>query len=99
MKEHIITLAALSLLASPAMAQPEQVCFTKALNGADISPPMCFVPEPISSSSDGQCEVVLIPSGGTKCVFDRPAPPVPLAPPTMVRPYVSNAPSLGRGGI
>jgi hypothetical protein len=74
---RLTLIAALSLLASPAMAQPEQVCFTKALNGADISPPMCFVPEALSGTSEGVCEVVLIPGGGTKCVYDRPAPPRP----------------------
>lgn len=77
MTRFVITLAALSLLASPAMAQTEQVCFTQALNGADISPPMCFVPEPISSPSEGQCEVVIVPSGGKRCVYDRPEAPKP----------------------
>jgi hypothetical protein len=74
---RLTTLAALSLLASPAMAQTEQVCLPKTIGGKHIPAPMCFTPESLTGGIEGQCEVVLIPSGGTKCVYDRPEPQKP----------------------
>jgi hypothetical protein len=60
----------------PAVAQVREVCLTQTIFGEKIAP-MCFVPESIGSMKSGVCEVVLVPSGGTRCVFDRPAPPRP----------------------
>lgn len=74
---RLITLAALALLITPASAQTEQVCLPKTIGGKHIPAPMCFTPESLTGGIEGQCEVVLIPSGGTKCVYDRPEPPKP----------------------
>jgi hypothetical protein len=74
---RLTLLAALALLITPASAQTEQVCLSKTIGGKDISPPMCFAPESLTGGIEGQCEVVLIPSGGTRCVHDRPEPPKP----------------------
>lgn len=55
----LITLAALALLSTPALAQPAETCLTKTLTGEDISPPMCFVEETLSQTG-GACETFLI---------------------------------------
>jgi hypothetical protein len=38
----------------PAIAQVQEVCLTKTIFGEKIAP-MCFVPESISSATDGTC--------------------------------------------
>lgn len=81
--------ATVALLAVPAHAQTAETCLTQTVFGQEINPPMCFVPESIAPSAGGDCEVVIIPSGGTRCVNDRPAaptagealPPLPVHPP------------------
>jgi hypothetical protein len=75
MKTLMISAIALGFMAMPSAA--EEVCFTKALNGADIDPPMCRVAESLVQTKEGVCEWVIIPSGGKRCVFDRPEPPRP----------------------
>lgn len=67
---------AMSVTTTPVIAQTQEVCLTKTIFGEDIRP-MCFVSESIGSMNSGVCEVVIVPSGGTRCVFDRPAPPRP----------------------
>lgn len=78
---RIVTIAALALLTTPAFAQPAETCLTHTITGQVISPPMCFTPEPISTSTGGEvCEWVGIASGGKMCVTDRPEPPKPTTP-------------------
>jgi hypothetical protein len=76
----------------PAVAQAQEVCLTKTIFGEEIAP-MCFVPESISSATDGTCwrhfaapilvcgdpakRPVINPGG------DRPEPPKPLPAPIM----------------
>lgn len=52
MIKSVLSIAALSLamlapvsFATPALAAPSATCFTKALNGDTIDPPICVVPE------------------------------------------------------
>lgn len=78
----ILTAASLLVAIPASVSASDNVTFDYCLNatvfGDSIDPPMCgnFV-SLVEATGDKVCEWVIIPSGGTRCVTDRPAPPSP----------------------
>lgn len=68
-KAFVLSLAALAAIAfaplalsSAVVAQPSQTCFTKALNGDVIDPPMCFTPTAHNGSGAISCQPGFAPA-------------------------------------